>query len=138
MRRTKTGSEERPVNASRRPQIQFELVFTPAPRPSTFRQSEFPWRYRSDRRKPAFYTFRFPFTAYRKRGVAQIWGLAPRRGRVSIQIRRGGRWRRYKRLRTHPGRLFFIARRVRRGKLLRARQGQDVSLTWRVGPNATE
>ena len=91
-----------------------------------------------DVRKPAFQTFRFPFTAYRKRGVAQIWGLAPRSGHVVIEIRRHGGWRRYKRLRTHPGRLFFIARRIRRGKVLRARQGGDVSLTWRVGPNVTE
>jgi hypothetical protein len=91
-----------------------------------------------DTRKPGFRAFRFPFTAYRKRGVAQIWGLAPKRGRVTIETRRGGRWRTYERLRTRPGRMFFAARRVRRGSVLRARQGSDTSLSWRVGPNITE
>jgi hypothetical protein len=91
-----------------------------------------------DTRKPGFRAFRFPFTAYLKRGVAQIWGLAPNRGRVTIESRRGGRWRTYKRLRTRPRRMFFTARRVRRGSVLRARQGSDTSLAWRVAPNITE
>ena len=60
-----------------------------------------------DTRKPGFYAFRFPFTAYTKRGVAQVWGLAPDPGRVLIQRRRGGRWRTIARLRTRPGRMFF-------------------------------
>jgi hypothetical protein len=36
---------------------QFEFAFEP-PRPPIFRQSEFPWRYRSNRRKPAFEEFK--------------------------------------------------------------------------------
>jgi hypothetical protein len=92
----------------------------------------------ADEPKPGFYTFRFPFTAYTKRGVAQIWGLAPNRGGVTIQVRRGGRWRTLMRLRTRQGRMFVAAKRLDPGTPLRARQGSDTSLAWRVGPNVTE
>jgi hypothetical protein len=92
----------------------------------------------ADRPKPGFYTFRFPFTAFTKRGVAQIWGLAPNSGAVTIEVRRGGRWRRLTRLRTRNGRMFFAAKRLGRGTPLRARQGPATSLAWRVGPNITE
>jgi len=91
-----------------------------------------------DRRKPGFYTFRFPFTAYTRRGVAQVWGLAPRSGTVQIQRARGGRWRTIARLRTRPGRIFFRPMRLPRGAPLRARQGGETSLSWRVGPNEVE
>jgi len=91
-----------------------------------------------DRPKPSFRTFRFPFTAYRKGRVAQIWGLAPNRGRVTIQIRRHGRWRTLTSLRTRPGRMFFKRRRLRRGTRLRARQGGETSLSWRVSQSITE
>jgi hypothetical protein len=93
----------------------------------------------ADRRKPfSFTAFHFPFTAYRKRGVAQIWGLAPHPGRVVIERFRGGGWRRLVGLRARSDRLFFKPRRVRSGTLLRARQGGEVSLPWRVGQNITE
>jgi hypothetical protein len=91
----------------------------------------------ADRPKPGFYTFRFPFTAYTKRGVAQIWGLAPKRGAVTIEVRRGGRWRTLMRLRTRQGRMFFTPKRLDPGTPLRARQGPGTSLAWRVGPNFT-
>ena len=92
-----------------------------------------------DRPKPfSFQAFRFPFTAYRRRGVAQLWGLAPHAGTVTIELRRGGRWRRAFRVRTRSGRLFFSPRRVPKGSVLRARQGSETSLPWRVSANATE
>ncbi len=37
---------------------QLEFVFSPAPRPSKFRQTEFPWRYRNYRRRPNFEEFK--------------------------------------------------------------------------------
>ena len=37
---------------------QFEFAFAPAPQPPRFRQVEFPWRYRSNRRKPAYEEFK--------------------------------------------------------------------------------
>jgi hypothetical protein len=93
----------------------------------------------ADRPKPSFRTFRFPFTAYRKRGIAQLWGLAPRSGRVTIELRRSGRWRRLVSIRAGRGdRMFFRRRRIRKGSVLRARQGADTSLPWRVAQNITE
>jgi len=92
-----------------------------------------------DRPKPlSFRAFRFPFTAYRRRGVAQLWGLAAGRGRVAIERRRGGAWRRLTTLRARGDRLYFAKRRIRKGTLLRARQGSETSLSWRIGPNETE
>jgi hypothetical protein len=92
----------------------------------------------NDRRKPAFRTFRFPFVAYTRRGVAQAWGLAPHHGRVTIQVLRHGHWRRLRTLRTRPGRMFFRPLRVSAGRRLRARQGHETSLSWRVGPKAVK
>jgi len=86
----------------------------------------------SDRRKPAFTAFRFPFTAYRSRGVARLWGLAPEPGRVTIEARRQGRWRRVASLRARRGRVFSARLRARRGMLLRAGQESERSLVWRV------
>jgi hypothetical protein len=92
-----------------------------------------------DRPKPfSFQAFRFPFTAYRRRGVAQIWGLAPHPGTVAIETRRRGHWRHAFRVRTRRGRLFLRPRRIRKGTVLRARQGSETSLAWRVSQNASE
>ena len=85
----------------------------------------------SDRPKPSLRAFRFPFTAYRSGARARLWGLAPRRGRVVIEARRGGRWRVVKRLRARRGRGFKGRLRTARGTRLRARQGGEVSLVWR-------
>jgi len=93
----------------------------------------------ADQPKPlSFRAFRFPFTAYRRRGVAQLWGLTPGAGRVVIERRRGRAWRRYAALRARGNRLFFSKRRIRKGTVLRARQGSETSLSWRIGPNETE
>jgi hypothetical protein len=85
-----------------------------------------------DRRKPSFTAFRFPFTAYRERGRAVLWGLAPSAGPVQIQARRNGRWVTVRRLRARSNRLILGRLDARPGTLLRARRGQDTSLTWRV------
>lgn len=85
-----------------------------------------------DRPKPSFTAFRFPFTAYRKRRVATLWGIAPHRGRVRIEIFRGRAWRRLTVLRTRRDRIFVRSLRVRKGVVLRAGQGAEKSLSWRV------
>ena len=46
----------------------------------------------ADTRKPSFTAFRFPFTAYRTNGVAQLWGKAPGTGTVTIEARAATRW----------------------------------------------
>jgi hypothetical protein len=49
-----------------------------------------------DRPKPALTAFRFPFVAFRTGGRVLVWGRTPRgvRGRVVVQQRSGGGWRR--------------------------------------------
>jgi len=86
----------------------------------------------ADRPKPAYTAFRFPFTAYRSRGRARLWGLAPAPGRVAIEARRRGRWLTLTALRARRDRSFGARLRVRRGALLRARQGRESSLSWRT------
>jgi hypothetical protein len=84
-----------------------------------------------DRPKPSFTAFRFPFTAYRSGGSARLWGVAPARGRVRVERRRGRRWVKVKTLRAGRDRVFHGRLRVRRGVLLRARQRGEASLSWR-------
>ena len=85
-----------------------------------------------DRPKPALRAFRFPFTAYRSRGRARLWGLAPARGKVAIQALRGRRWVRVRTLRAGRDRIFHGHLTIHRGALLRARQGGEASLRWRT------
>lgn len=48
-----------------------------------------------DRPKRVLYAFRFPFVAHSSRGGVAFWGRTPngQRGRVTVEARRGGRWR---------------------------------------------
>jgi hypothetical protein len=85
-----------------------------------------------DRPKPAFQAFRFPFTAYRKAGVARLWGLAPSAGPVLIERRGHGGWDAVARLNAREDRLFLGRLKARHGTLLRARQGKETSRTWEV------
>jgi hypothetical protein len=86
-----------------------------------------------DQKKPSFTAFRFPFTAYLRHGVAQLWGLAPNGGsRVVIEERRGSRWTPVASLRARRDRLFLGRLRVRPRTVLRAHSGADTSLTWTV------
>ena len=85
-----------------------------------------------DRRKPSFEGFRFPFTAYRTGARAELWGLAPGPGPVTIQIRRGRAWRHLVTLRAGSNRVFLGHRRVAAGTLLRARWKGQASLSWKV------
>lgn len=108
-----------------------------APRPSfaathqsgIFERSSTP---AEDVAKPARTAFRFPFTAYRSSGVARLWGKAPRRGRVTVEARRGGRWVTAARLTAASNHIFTGRLRVGPGTNLRARSGDDTSLTWTV------
>jgi hypothetical protein len=70
-----------------------------------------------DRPKPMLAAFRFPFTAYRKRGRVDVWGRTPsgRRGTVIVEQRRAGRWAPLTRLRTDRYGIFSRARLLPRG-----------------------
>ncbi|UUY02905.1 hypothetical protein LRS13_19795 [Svornostia abyssi] len=82
--------------------------------------------------KPSYTAFRFPFTAYRTRGVARLWGMAPAGGGVTIQARQGDRWVTAARLRAAGNRIFTGRLRVGQGVSLRAVWNNDTSLVWRT------
>ncbi len=84
--------------------------------------------------KPAADAFRFPFVVHRATGASvRVWGAAPGRGRVAIEIRgTGGTWRTLRRLPGAPSRVFQAHLRLRGAATLRARLGTSTSLPWRV------
>lgn len=82
--------------------------------------------------KPSYTAFRFPFTAYRSRGVARLWGMAPAAGAVTVQARQNGRWVTAARLRAGTNRVFSGRLRVGPGTSLRAAWNDDTSLVWRT------
>ncbi len=82
--------------------------------------------------KPSYTAFRFPFTAYRTRGVARLWGMAPAGGTVTIEARQGDRWVTATRLRAKSNRIFSGRLRVGQGVSLRAVWNSDTSLVWRT------
>jgi hypothetical protein len=86
------------------------------------------------RPKPAYRAFRFPFVGQRgRRGQVLLWGKAPLAGRLVVE-RRGRRgWTPLAQLRAGPGRVFLARVDSAGGGLwLRARQGGQSSLPWRV------
>jgi hypothetical protein len=84
-----------------------------------------------DPAKPALRAYRFPFLVRRAGRSASAWGIAPRpRGRVSIERRVGGRWRRAEVVRASRSGEFRATERSGRW-LYRARQGRARSLPWR-------
>ena len=86
-----------------------------------------------DKPKPSYTAFRFPFTAYSSHGVAQLWGLAPAGGRVSIQRLGCHGWSTIRRLTAGHNRVFFGRARLAGGTAVRARYGKQASLGWNVG-----
>lgn len=61
--------------------------------------------------KPSTRAFRFPFVALpNPLRTVTLWGRAPRRGQVTIQVLRGRRWVRLLRLRTTRGGVFYTIR----------------------------
>jgi hypothetical protein len=84
--------------------------------------------------KPSATAFRFPFLA-NLAGVdhALAWGKAPSSGPVAIERQLGSTWRVVRMLRPGSSGVFQARLPARRGALLRARQGDELSLGWRVG-----
>jgi hypothetical protein len=88
--------------------------------------------FHSGKPKPSFRAWRFPFVAHGHGGRARVWGLAPHDGEVSIERKRGGRWRTVKHLEAGNGRVFAGSVHVRGRAKLRARQGGERSLAWQL------
>ena len=88
--------------------------------------------FRNGQPKPAARAFSFPFHSLRAdRSRVLVWAKAPRRGRVSIERRRGGTWRRVARLRAGRSGLVRGRLRLRGPVVLRARMGSEVTLSRR-------
>ena len=85
--------------------------------------------YANEKAKPALRAFRFPFVALPSGRRVPVWGRTPasRSGRVVIERRAGGRWRRVKVLRADRDGI-FRSQLARRGRApLRARAAGDTS-----------
>jgi hypothetical protein len=88
----------------------------------------------SNRAKPSMAAFRFPFVALGSRNrELTLWGHAPHAGAVTIERAAGHGWRRFIRLRTTRGGIFYAIRRAGSRLMLRARQGAIASLAFDSG-----
>jgi hypothetical protein len=82
--------------------------------------------------KPALTAYGFPFVTERvSRGRVRAWGEAPGPGPVSIEIRRGHRFRHLRTLKAGSNRVFVGNLRLGAKAQLRARQGSETSLIWK-------
>lgn len=94
--------------------------------------------YIDGRPKPSATAFRFPFVVDRVLGRAGgsrslAWGRAPVAGaRVTIEQRLHGAWRVLRTLSSGSSGVFQASLRVGRGAVLRALDGSEQSLVWRV------
>jgi hypothetical protein len=81
--------------------------------------------------KPAFHAMRFPFVTERaNKRKLRAWGKAPVGGKLTIQRRRGHRWRRVESLRVKAGRIFKTRLALRGKQTLRAKVGGEKSPVW--------
>jgi hypothetical protein len=83
------------------------------------------------RAKPALTAFRFPFVTHGGGSRLHAWGIAPEAGRLTIERKRGGRWRAVKRLHVRNGKVFQTRIRVKGRERLRATVAGRHSLIWR-------
>jgi hypothetical protein len=88
-----------------------------------------------DAPKLSYTAFSFPFTAYRTNGVAQLWGMAPNPGPVSIEVEQGSSWNTVLTLQAGANRLFTGTLITGIGTNLRAVSGSATSLTWTAFDN---
>ena len=88
--------------------------------------------FQEDTKKISYTSFSFPFTAYLKKGRAQLWGLAPAPGPVTIEALRGSTWTPVAHVTARGDRLFLGSVRLKAKTKVRAVQGATTSLTWSV------
>ena len=86
------------------------------------------------RPKVSLRAFEFPFVASSPKRGTRVWGIAPARGKVVVEARRGGRkWRPVERFRVGRNGVFAGSLQGFRGRAtLRARSGDGTSLSDKV------
>jgi hypothetical protein len=85
------------------------------------------------RPKPAYWAFRFPFVAHRVRhGQVLLWGKAPAPGRLVVERRTRRGWAPLAHPLAGPDRIFAARVDSAAALRLRARQGGQTSLPWRL------
>lgn len=83
--------------------------------------------------KPAVTAYRFPFVAAQKGGRAvELWGKAPQPGQVVVERRTGKGWKKVAHLQAGKNRIFSGRTRLDGKAKLRARNGGETSLVWRL------
>jgi hypothetical protein len=80
--------------------------------------------------KPSYTAYSFPFSAYRSKGIAQLWGMAPTTGPVAVQVENGTTWTTVTTLQAGQSRVFRGTLLVGIATNLRAVSGTNTSLTW--------
>lgn len=87
--------------------------------------------FNNGRAKPTARAFRFPLVAERlSRSRVRVWGRSPVAGQVVVERRSGARWVTVARLRAGERTTFTRTLKLRSATRLRARVGDETSLTW--------
>jgi hypothetical protein len=85
------------------------------------------------RPKPALTAWEFPFVTDRaSKRTVRAWGMAPRGGRLAIETRRKGGWRKLASKRVNAHRVFTARLHLRGHATVRASVGGEHSLPWRT------
>lgn len=81
--------------------------------------------------KPAATAFRFPFVLDREsKSETLAWGKSPQKGRLTIEKRAGGGWRKVETLKVKRNKVFKTTLSLRGKGKYRARIGDETSLVW--------
>lgn len=89
--------------------------------------------YHDGKPKPALTALRFPFVTERASArVLRAWGKSPRGGRLTIERKHGGGWKRVKRLKVGKGKVFTTKLHLAGKAHLRAVVSGEHSLAWRA------
>jgi hypothetical protein len=86
------------------------------------------------KRKPSYDAVKFPFVTERKGKKLKAWGIAPESGKLKIEAKGKGGYRKVGSVNAKEGRVFTDNLRVKGNKLkLRAKVGGETSLVWKQG-----
>jgi hypothetical protein len=102
-------------------------------RPSFDPESAFGLYFRDGEAKPAAKAFAFPFVADRKsKRKVVLWGKSTATGKLTVQRKRGKRWKTIARFNATDGKVFTKKVNLRGKAKLRASIAGDNSLTWGI------